>query len=178
MTSWDTPTWISVLALAISALSFIAAAWAAWVSHRTLAHERDVRKDERRITFERERSELLEVINTSRMLLEQTRLRIGTLKSRFDAAPEPVRALLGNYTGLFTEFLPRVEVGVRQCNALWDEVAAWDQDSGIYALVHHQARYRKLVNDDQLAHDSGVFLLAALEEKMAKATAHVSHAAR
>ncbi|ENO76084.1 hypothetical protein B447_18578 [Thauera sp. 27] len=166
------------MALAVSALSFIAAAWAAWVSHRMLAQERDVRKDERRITFERERSELLEVINTSRMLLEQTRLRIGALKSRFDAAPQPVRTLLGNYAGLFTEFLPRVEVGVRQCNALWDEVAAWDQDKGIYALVHHQARYRKLVNDDQLAHDSGVLLLAACEEKMAKATAHVSHAAR
>lgn len=159
------------MALAVSALSFFASVWAAWVSHRTLAHERDMREDERRITFERERSELLEVINTSRMLLEQTRLRIGTLKARFDAAPQSVRALLGNYTGLFTEFLPRVEGGVRQCNALWDEVAAWDQDNGSFSLVHHQARFRKLVNDDQLAHDNGVFLVEVFEEKMAKATA-------
>lgn len=178
MSSWDTPTWISVLALVVSGLSFLAAVWAAWVSHRTLAHAREVREDELRITFERERTELLEVINTSRTLLEQTRVRIGTLKARFDAAPQPVQALLKNYTNLFTEYLPRVEAGVRQCNALWNEVADWDQEKGIYALVHHQARFRKLVSDDQMAHDTGVFLVNVFEEKMAKAADYASHATR
>jgi hypothetical protein len=178
MSSLDTPTWISVLALLVSGLSFLAAAWAAWVSHRTLAHARDVREDELRITFERERSELLEVINTSRVLLEQTTVRIGTLKARFDAAPQPAQALLRSYTNVFTEFLPRVEAGVRQCSALWDEVANWDWDKGIYALVHHQAKFRKLLSDDQMAHDTGIFLVDVFEEKMAKAVAYASHASR
>jgi hypothetical protein len=178
MNNWDTPTWISVLALVVSGFSFAAAAWAAWVSHRTLAHAQAVHRDDQRIGFERERSELLEVINTSRMLLEKTRLRVGTVKARFDAAPQPARVLLINYTELFTEYLPRLEAGLRQCNALWDEVAAWDDEKGIYGLVHHQPKFRKLVYDDQLAHDNGIFLVDVFEEKMAKAIAHVSNATR
>jgi hypothetical protein len=178
MSTWDTATWVSILALVVSCLSFMAALWAAWVSHHTLAHARDVHSEDQQIAFERERSELLEVINTSRMLLEKTRIRIGTLKARFDAAPQPVKALLVNYTSLFSEYLPRIEAGCRQCHALWDEVAAWDDEKGIHALVHHQAKFRKLVGDDQVAHDNGIFLVEIFEEKMAKALSYVSHATR
>jgi len=176
MKAWDTSTWVAVLALVLSGLSFLAAAWAAWVSHRTLEHARTVHAEERRISFERERSQLLEVVNTSRLLLERTRIKIGTLKARFDAAPQPVRAVLANYTNLFTVYLPRVEAGVRQCNALWSEIAEWNQDTGIHALVHHQAKFRALVNDDQIAHDQGLFLVGVFEEKMTQAAAYVSGA--
>ena len=178
MNSWDTTTWVSILALVVSCLSFLAALWAACVSHRTLAHAREVHSENQSIVFERERSELLEVINTSRMLLENTRIRIGTLKARFDAAPQPVKALLANYTSLFSDYLPRIEAGSRQCHALWDEVAGWDDEKGIHALVHHQAKFRKLVGDDQIAHDSGIFMVEVFEEKMAKATSYVTHATR
>ena len=178
MSTWDAAAWISILALVVSCLSFIAALWAAWVSHRTLEHARDVHSGDQQIAFERERSELLEVINTSRMLLEKTRIRIGTLKARFDVTPQPAKALLVNYTSLFSEYLPRIEAGCRQCNALWDEVAAWDDEKGIHALVHHQAKFRKLVGDDQLAHDTGIFLVEVFEEKLAKAMSYVSHASR
>jgi len=112
------------------------------------------------------------------MLLENTRIRIGTLKARFDAAPQQAKALLVNYTSLFTDYLPRIEAGCRQCNALWDEVAAWDDEKGVHALVRQQAKFRKLVGDDQIAHDTGVFLVDVFEEKMAKAMSHVSHAGR
>ena len=178
MKAWDTSTWVAVLALVVSGFSLLAAAWAAWVSHRTLEHARAVHAEERRISFERERSQLLEVVNTSRLLLERTRIKIGTLKARFDAAPQPVRAILANYTDLFTEYLPRIEAGVRQCNALWSEIAEWNQDTGIHALVHHQAKFRALVNDDQIAHDQGLFLVGVFEEKMAQAAVYVSGATR
>lgn len=178
MQTWDTATWISVLALVVSGLSFAAAVWAAWISHRSLAHARAVHDEERRLSFERERSQLLEVINDSRLLLERTRIKIGTLKARFDAAPQPVKALLGSYTALFTDYLPRVEAGSRQCAMLWDEVATWSTDTGIHALVRHQAKFRALVNDDQIAHDQGLFLVGVFEEKMAQAHAYVSNATR
>jgi len=114
LTTWDSSTWISVLALAMSGLSFLAAAWAAWVSHRALRHAENVHHEDRRIAFERERSQLLEIINNSRSLLDKTRIRIGELKADFDAAPQPAQVLMHNYTSLFTEYLPRVEAGVRQ----------------------------------------------------------------
>ncbi len=178
MNTWDTTTWISVLALVVSGMSLAAALWAAWVSHQTLRHAEKVHAEERRITFERERSQLLEVVNTSLLLLERTRIKIGTLKARFDAAPQPVQALLHNYTNLFTDYLPRIEAGARQCAALWEEIADWDQDHGIHALVAHQAKFRALVNNDQIAHDQGLFLVGVFEEKMAQASAYISGAKR
>jgi hypothetical protein len=178
MNSWDTATWLAVLAVAVSGLSLLAAMWAAWVSHRTLKHAETIHADDQRITFEREQSQLLEDVNTSRRLLDRTRIKIGTLKVRFDAAPQPVKVMLSNYTNLFTDYFPRVEEGVRQCNALWDEIAAWDQGTGIHALVRHQSKFRALVNDDEFAHDQGLFLVGVFEEKMNRAMANVADATR
>ena len=170
--------WVSILALAVSALSFIAAGWAAWVSHRTLNHAQRVHLEDRRVSFERERSQLLEIINTSRSLLDRTRIKIGTLKANFDASPQPVQRLMQSYANLFTEYYPRIEAGVRQAAMLWDEVAEWDQDRGIQGLVRHQARFRALLHEDQVAHDQGVFLVNIFEAKFAEATKRVAEAAR
>ena len=167
--TWDTATWVAVLALVVSGMSFIAAIWAAWVSHNSLSHARRVHEEDRRVAFERERSQLLEIINTGRGLLDNTRIRIGTLKANFDAAPPPVQALLTTYTGLFSEYYPRVEAGVRQANSLLSEVSGWDQDTGIQGLVRHQARFRTLLHEDRIAHDIGVSLVATFEVAFAKA---------
>ena len=178
MNTWDTSTWISMLALVVSGLSFLSAVWAAWVSQRTLVHAQSVHNEERRLSFERERAQLLEVLNASRLLLERTRIKIGTLKARFDATSPPVHALLKNYTGLFTEYLPRVEASIRQCDVLWKEIADWNESTGIHALVQHQAKLRALVNDDQISHDHGLFLVGVFEEKMAQALEYTTNALR
>ena len=96
------------------------------------------------MTFEKERSELLEVINTSRSILDKTRIEIGTLKAQFDSESARVQSLLVNYTDLLTEFLPRVEAGVIQATTLWNEVAEWSFKTGINAMVAHQSRFRAL----------------------------------
>lgn len=178
MQHWDMPTWISVLALVVSGLSLSAAVWAAWVSHRTLTHAKRVHDEDRRLLFERERAALLEVINTSRGILDRTRIRIGTMKANFDAAPTPVKNLLSNYTGLFTEYYPRVEAGVRQASALWDEVASWSEQTGVQAIVQHQAKYRALLHEDQVAHDQSIFLVETFERKFAEATERVASVPR
>lgn len=178
MASWDTSIWISVLALSVSGLSFFAAVWAAWVSHGTLKHAQNVHAADRRLSFERERSNLLEVINQSRGILDKTRIRIGALKANFDRAPMPAQALMQRYTSLFTEYLPRIEAGIRQATALWDEVAEWDQHNGIEALVWHQAKFRALLHDDQVAHDQAVILAETFEKKFAMALEHIKGATR
>lgn len=170
--------WVSLLALVVSALSFFAAAWAAWVSHRTLNHAQRVHFEDRRISFERERSELLEIITTSRSLLDQTRIKIGTLKANFDASPQPVQRLMQSYTNLFTEYYPRIAAGVRQAEMLWNEVADWHRDTEIEGLVRHQARFRALLHEDQVAHDQGVFMVEIFEAKFAEATKTFAQAAR
>lgn len=178
MPAWDTSIWIAVLALVVSALGFATSVWSAWVSHRALAHTRDVYEQERRETFERQRAALLEVINTSRSTLDRTRVDIGTLKAIFDAEPEQVRTLLSNYSSLFTEYLPRVEGGVRQAGALWDEVAEWDSRTGTSALIQHEARFRALLHEDQMIRDHALYMINVFREKLELARTHVSNATR
>lgn len=178
MSSWDTTTWIAIWALFVSVLSFFAAAWAAWVSHRALVHTRRAHDEERRITIERERSQLLEILNSSMSTLDKARIEIGALKAEFDAAPQSVQVLLKNYTQLFTEYLPRIESGARQAAALWNEVAAWDPETGIHALVQHQSRFRALLHEDQVAYEQGLHLVGRFREKLEMAREYVSQAVR
>ena len=178
MENWDSSTWISVLALVISALSLAAAVWAPYVGQQSLSHARKTYDEQLSISFARERSQLLQLITQNQAVLEKTRITIGALKVKFDAAPQPVQALLRNYTNLFTEYLPRIEGSIRQCSALWHEVSEWDEKRGIHALVHHQARYRALMEDDLTAHDQGLIMVGIVEEKLAQATAYVSGTTR
>lgn len=178
MDTWDTPTWIAVVALVVSAFGFLISVWSAWVSHRALVHTRDAYEEERRESFERQRSTLLEVINTSRSTLDRTRVDIGTLKAIFDAEPEPVRALLSNYVSLFNDYLPRVEGGVHQAGSLWDAVAEWDQRTGMSALIQHEARYRALLHVDQMVRESALYMITVFKEKLEQARVFASGAVR
>lgn len=174
----DTSTWISILALVVSLLSLAAAIWASYVGQQSLSHARKTYDEQLSISFVRERSQLLELITQNQSVLEKTRLRIGALKANFDASPQPVKVLLHSYTDLFTEYLPRIEGSIRQCASLWNEVAEWDERKGIHALVHHQARYRSLMQGDQIAHDQGLIMVGIVESKMSEAVAYVSGATR
>lgn len=169
MDTSDSSTWLSIIAIVVSALSFFAAAWAAWVSKMTLDHAKAVHQDDRRIAFERERSNLLEIINTSRSLLDKTRIRIGTLKANFEASPEYLRVHMQPYTSLFTDYYPRIEQSVRQAGMLWDEVAEWDLDTGVHGLVRHKAKFCALLHEDQVAHDQGLFLVGIFEQEFERA---------
>jgi hypothetical protein len=166
---WDTATWISAGALLVSALSILVASWAAWISHRALGHSHAIDQRERRTSFQRERAQLLDLVNASRSVLDRTRIEIAALKATFDAESEPVRILLGNYTSLFTEYLPRIEAGVRQATALWDEVAGWNEGTDVDAIIQMQAKIRALLHEDQVAHDQGLYLVGVFREKLALA---------
>lgn len=178
MDNWDTSTWVAVIALVVSVLSLVAAIWASYVGHQSLAHARATYDEQLSISFARERAQLLQLISQNQAVLQKTRITVGALKEKFEAAPQPAQALLHNFTGLFTEYLPRLEGSIRQCTALWHEVSEWDQRRGIHALVHHQARYRALMEDDLIAHDQGLIMVGIVEEKLAKALEHVSGATR
>ena len=110
--------------------------------------------------------------------LDRTRVEIGTLKAIFDAEPQPVQALLSNFTSLFTEYLPKVEGGVRQAAALWDEVAEWRASTGLDTLIHHEARYRALLREDEMVRDSALYMINVFNDKLEKAREHVGRATR
>ncbi|PPD53786.1 MAG: hypothetical protein CTY10_08255 [Methylotenera sp.] len=165
---------IAWIALGISILSFGTSIWSAFIGHRSYNHTKSVHETELELAFEKERSELLEIINTSRSILDKTRIEIGTLKAEFDSEHAKVQALLANYTNLFTEFLPRIEAGVTQATMLWNEVAEWNFKTGIKAMVSHQSRYRALIHEDQTVHESALYCIKVFRDKLDRAKLAVS----
>ena len=174
----DASTKIALAALGVSGLSLAAALWSAWTSHRAAEHARKTHEQERLESFERERSALLEDINTSRATLDRARMEIGALKAVFDAERQPVQALLYSYRSLFDEYLPKVEGGVRQASTLWDEVAAWEPSRSQGALIQHQAKFRALLHEDQMAYEHAVNLCNELRGKLEEARRYVAGATR
>ena len=90
----DQTTLLALIALVVSVCGFLVSIWSAVISHKALNHNRNSYEEQQRIAFERERSQLLEIFNDSRKLLDKTRIEIGALKAQFDAEPETVKALL------------------------------------------------------------------------------------
>jgi hypothetical protein len=178
MTEADSSTGIAVAALIISGLSLAAALWSAWASHRALAHTRAASDRDRRAAFELERATLLEIINTSRAALARACVEIGVVKAIFDVEPQPVQVLLSQYRLLFSDYLPKLEGGVRQAAALWDEVTAWDSSLSTSAWIQHQARSRALLHEHDMLRGHAMFMVNELRTKLVEARRHVFGATR
>jgi len=178
MYGWNASTWISVLSLVISVVSVAAAAWSAWIARKTLTHARNTYGEQLHISFERERSALLDLITRNRSEFEKTRLRLDSLKAKCESSPQPVKEMLRKDVCLLDEQLLKVEGAIRQCWSLWDEVARWSNDTGIHGLVHHQSRYKALIEDDRFDQDTWLMVAEAFEQKLIKAHEYVSGATR
>ena len=76
---------------------------------------------------------------------------------------------LSNYISLFTEYLPKVECGVRQARMLWEEVADWDESIGTSAIIHHEAKFRALLHEDQMVYEHALYMIAVFNEKLEQA---------
>ena len=178
MYGWSASTWISVLSLVISIFSVVVAASSAWIARKSLEHTKDTYDDQVRISFERERSDLLDLITKNRSEFEKTRSRIDSLKASYESSSQPVKEILRKDAQLLDEQVQKVEGAVRQCWSLWDEVSGWSSDTGIYGLVHHQSRYKALVEDDRFDQDNWLRVAEVFEQKLIKAHEYVSGATR
>lgn len=174
MHGWGTSTWISVLSLLVSIISVMAAAWSAWIARRSLEHARYTYGEQVRVSFERERSALLELITKNRSEFEKTRLRLDSLKTKYESSSQPVKEMLRKDAHLIDEHTLKAEGAVRQCWSLWEEVAEWSNDTGLYDLVHHQSRYKALIEDDRFDQDTWLMVAGAFEEKLTRAGEYVS----
>ena len=169
MENLSTTTWISVLALAISVISAAAAIGSVLIARKSLQHTKSTSSEERWVSFERERSALLDLITRNRSEFEKIRFRISSLKARYESSSEVVKKELREDAKLLDEHLYKTEGAIRQCWSLWDEVAKWDAATGIHALVHHQARYKTLVEDDRFDEAAWIIEINAFEENLIEA---------
>ncbi|MCC8686419.1 hypothetical protein ABFU27_07355 [Xanthomonas campestris pv. raphani] len=152
---------IAVLALIVSLAS-------AYISYRAFSHSVSVHELESTLAFERDKSELLMHVEQSRNLFSSVRREIEQLQFVLSHEPQQVQGALKNYDNLFTEFLPRLVGSERQAGLLWDEIHAWRDKSGRSAFAHHTPRFRSLIENDRVAHDSALFCAQEVRAQLAR----------
>lgn len=68
----------------------------------------------------------------------------GLYKVIFESEPQSIKALLNNYTSLFTENIPRIELEISQIDALRGEVETWSTKSFRELFYVHADLYEQL----------------------------------
>lgn len=174
----DIPTTISLIAVLISLGSFGVTIWATRLSKKSLNHAITIQIAGEEKEFERLRADLLMQIADSRRLLDKTRIEIGTLKANFDAEPQPVQVLMTNYRNLFTDYLPKVEASIQQCDMLWKEVSSWSKEKSHRDLMDAKAVLYRSLKDDEVVYDSGIYMVNVFKAKLEAAKQYTSHAVR
>jgi hypothetical protein len=160
-------------ALIVSGLSLAVALWSAVVSQRSLRDTRDNAQRDQALAYEREKADLLDTINISRGIYDRARIEISSLKATFEAEPDAVKQLLVNYTQLFTEYLPRIELAISNTTGAWNDVHSWSPAIGIHDLMHHKSRFKATLHEDQVAYDMGLRMVTIFREKLALAREHI-----
>lgn len=153
----------------IAALALIVSLASAYISYKAYTHSVKSHELETTLAFERDKSELLMFVETSRSLFSSARREIEQLHFVLSHEPPQIQVALKSYDNLFTEFLPRLIGSERQASLLWQEIYEWRDKSGRSAFAHHTPRYRSLIDNDRLAHDSAIFCVTEVRAQLARA---------
>jgi hypothetical protein len=170
----DLPTVLSTIALVVAIGSFFVTVWATTISKRSLQHAMDVQVRSDQKEFERVRAELLNQLSDSRAVLDKTRIEIGTLQATFQAEPSAVQGLMRNYLQLFTDYLPKVEQAIHQCDDLWKDVSGWSNETSHAELMQARAVLYRSLKDDEVVQASGVYAVNVFRTKLELAKQQLS----
>jgi hypothetical protein len=152
--------------------------WATRISKKSLDHSIEIQKRSDSKDFVAVKTEVLQRLSDDRSILEKTRIEIGALKADFEAEPQPVQTLMSRHTNLFTEYLPAIERSIRQLDELWDQTSKWGKEKDYSDLVHHKAFLYKCMKDDEIAGETGLYLVKEFKEKLRLAKEYASKATR
>lgn len=165
----DMPTAISLIAILVGLGCLGVTLWASILSKRSLNHAIAIQEKGEEKEFQRLRTELLMQIADSRMVLDKTRIEVGTLKADFDAEPQAVQQMMRNYINLFTDYLPRVEFSIQQLDILWKDVSAWPKDKSHHELMDAKAVLYRSIKDDEVVYDSAMFMVSEFRAQLSVA---------
>ena len=154
---------------AIAVLALIVSLASAYISFRAFKHSVSVHDLESSLAFDRDKSELLMHVEQSRNLFAAARREIEQTQFVLSKEPEQVKRALSCYDNLFTEFLPKLIGAERQASSLWDEIFNWRDKSGRSAFAHHTPRFRSLIDNDRMVHDSAIFCNTEVRAQLARA---------
>lgn len=153
----------------IATSALVVSVGSAFVSYSAFRHSVNVHELETTLAFERGKSELLMHVEQSRNLFSSAQREIENVKFVLAYEPPQVQGVLGSYDDLFTEFLPKLVGAERQATSLWNEIYEWRDKSGRSAFAHHTPRFRALLEDDRVVHQSALKCVAELRSQIIRA---------
>ena len=117
------------------------------------------------------RAALLVPIARIRGTLETTRGEIAVLKDVWDAQPQSVRAMLTGHAVLFSEYLPRIEAGVRQAEAIRRELVQLQPSVDRVSFDRLSAECHAVLSEVRMCNDNAGYVIRALNERLLQAMA-------
>jgi hypothetical protein len=181
----DASGWLVLAAALLFVLARLqAAGWFSGADPSASLKSRADQAGKRIEPFEIRRAALLLRVGVMRRSLESARAEIARVKGIFDTQPESVRAYLASHGVLFSEYLPRVESGVLQADALRLELALLNPAGDPASLKRLSGRCHALLREVRVCRDNACYVIKALNEGLlyawacAGGTTPGSHATR
>ena len=157
-----TSDWIALGTLLLIALSF-------FIRKKALRHSNAARSRSGALHAQEVKVEVLELISECRSILHRTSTEIGALKADFDYERQPVQDLLQNYTGLFSEYLPKTQDALQAMEEEWASVHAWTDEISHDDLLRRKSELQDRINDFNFSNNIVAGLVSEFREKMIEA---------
>lgn len=156
MTVSDT---VAFFALLISLGSF-------YISKRSLDFAIEMQKATERKLIENEKAELLKQISNNKSVLNNARIEIGALQADFGIEPQPVKMLMGNYTNIFSEFLPSIERMISRLEDDYTKLAHWPGEISYSDIMRTKAMFHEDLKQFEISHNQAIQCIAIFKEKL------------
>lgn len=162
---------IALFALLISCGSF-------YISKRSLDFAIEMQKTTEKKLIENEKAELLKQISNNKFLLNNARIEIGVLQADFGIEPQPVKMLMGNYTNIFSEFLPSIEKMISRLEGDYANLANWPGEISYSDIMRNKALFHEDSKQFETSHEQAIQCIAIFKEKLKQAKDYAHGATR
>jgi len=116
--------------------------------------------------IESEKTEILKQISDNKSVLNKARIEIGALQANFDIEPQPVKALMKNFTSLFTENLPTIEHAISNLESDHNKILNWRGDMSYTDIMRFKATCHEDLKQFEISHEQAIECINIFKEKL------------
>jgi len=158
----DTSDYIAIFALIISFGSL-------YINKKALDNAKESQQSAEKKIIESEKSELLKQISDNKSVLNKARIEIGALRANFDIEPQPVKAIMKNFTSLFTENLPTIEYAISNLESDHNKLSKWREDMSFSDIMRFKASCHEDLKQFEISYEQAIQCIDIFKEKLTEA---------
>ena len=165
----DTFDYVAITALIISLGSLL-------VNKKALDNAKLAQVSADNKLIESEKSEILKQISDNKSVLNKARIEIGALKANFEIEPQPVQAIMSNFTSLFTENLPTIENAISKLESDYANIINLKEKVSYSDIVEYKATCYEHFKGCEIGNEQAMECIKIFKEKLKLAHEHVQGA--